>query len=106
MKTLYLHIGTIKTGTKAIQCFCWENLAVLQKYGYTYPDLSALCPECTQVKNAHFLIDNIENNDKSLHAHKQSFVMQTKWEQPTQRPRRDAHHDPRKQYYSQSILSS
>ena len=66
MKTLYLHIGTIKTGTKAIQCFCWENLAVLQKYGYTYPDLSALCPECTQVKNAHFLIDKIENNDKSL----------------------------------------
>lgn len=66
MKTLYLHIGTIKTGTKAIQCFCWENPGILQKYGYIYPDLSSLCPQCTPVKNAHFLIEDIENEDKNI----------------------------------------
>ena len=66
MKTLYLHIGMSKTGTKSIQNFCWENNKILNKYGYCYPDLSRLCPETIKVKNARFMIQKIkvENDDK------------------------------------------
>lgn len=37
MKTLYLHIGTPKTGTSAIQIFCKDNQETLKKQGYYYP---------------------------------------------------------------------
>lgn len=64
MKTLYLHIGMSKTGTKSIQNFCWENNEILNRYGYCYPDLSKLCPETIKVKNARFMIQQIKNDDK------------------------------------------
>ena len=34
---LFLHIGTPKTGTTAIQAFCYRNKEMLEKYGYYYP---------------------------------------------------------------------
>ncbi len=37
MKSLYLHIGTPKTGTTSIQHFCHDNMEVLEKKGYCYP---------------------------------------------------------------------
>ena len=37
MKTLYLHIGTHKTGSTAIQHFFKVNKEVLKTMGYTYP---------------------------------------------------------------------
>ncbi|MCI8992613.1 MAG: hypothetical protein HFG80_07820 [Eubacterium sp.] len=37
MKTLYLHIGTPKTGTTAIQHFCYDNQKLLEERGYCYP---------------------------------------------------------------------
>lgn len=37
MKTLYLHIGTPKTGTTSIQHFCYDNRKVLEEKGYCYP---------------------------------------------------------------------
>lgn len=61
MKTLYVHIGTTKTGTKAIQFFCWENRKLLEKQGYCYPDLSFLCPKCISIKNGHFLLEQPVN---------------------------------------------
>lgn len=61
MKTLYVHIGTTKTGTKAIQCFCWENRKLLEKQGYCYPDLSFLCLKCVPIKNGHFLLEQPVN---------------------------------------------
>ncbi len=64
MKTLYVHIGTPKTATKAIQNFCWENPKALEKYGYCYPDLHDLCPWCTKVKNGHFLVNPFAIEDK------------------------------------------
>lgn len=64
MKTLYLHIGMSKTGTKSIQNFCWENNSILNQHGYCYPDLSKLCPETIKVKNARFMIQKIKNDDK------------------------------------------
>lgn len=38
MKTLYLHIGTTKTGTTSIQMFCHKNQTVLQAKNYCFPD--------------------------------------------------------------------
>lgn len=64
MKTLYVHIETPKTATKAIQNFCWENPKVLEKYGYCYPDLHELCPWCTKVKNGHFLVNPFAIEEK------------------------------------------
>lgn len=40
MKTLYLHIGSPKTGTSSIQSFCCENRDVLMEKGYCYPTFS------------------------------------------------------------------
>ncbi|MFH1137326.1 MAG: hypothetical protein V1816_14745 [Pseudomonadota bacterium] len=37
VKTIYLHIGTHKTGTTSIQNFCTENTEFLKKQGYIYP---------------------------------------------------------------------
>lgn len=37
MKTLYLHIGSPKTGTTSIQYFCFDNREVLEKKGFCYP---------------------------------------------------------------------
>ena len=38
MKTLYLHIGTHKTGTSAIQQFCTLNNEKMEQHGFSYPD--------------------------------------------------------------------
>lgn len=39
MKTLYLHIGTPKTGTTSLQNFCYSNREIFEKFGYCYPIL-------------------------------------------------------------------
>ncbi len=57
MKTLYVHIGTPKTGSTAIRKFCWENREILRKYGYHFPDMREVCPEITVGRNGYFLID-------------------------------------------------
>ena len=37
MKTLYIHIGTPKTGTTSLQHFCTENAKLFEEQGYCYP---------------------------------------------------------------------
>jgi len=37
MRTLYIHIGNLKTGTTAIQEFCNNSRGLLKKHGYCYP---------------------------------------------------------------------
>lgn len=37
MKTLYIHIGTPKTGTTSIQNFCGLNREKLKEQGVLYP---------------------------------------------------------------------
>lgn len=58
MKTLYLHIGTPKTATTAIQRFCQDNQSTLNKYGYHYPELSYRYPDAGIWRNGHFLVGN------------------------------------------------
>lgn len=55
MKTLYLHIGTPKTGTSALQHFFVNNRKLLEEKGVYYPDLGFRFPDIGKHRNAHFL---------------------------------------------------
>lgn len=59
MKTMYLHIGTPKTATTAIQLFCDDNQKVLQSKGYVYPIFPYRYDIIQKERNAHFLIDGL-----------------------------------------------
>ncbi|MDE5862721.1 MAG: hypothetical protein K2H34_00050 [Lachnospiraceae bacterium] len=61
MKTIYLHIGIPKTGTTSIQNFCSENQAVLNRYGYNYPEFTYRYPSANRLRNAHFLFGCVRN---------------------------------------------
>ncbi|MBO5486165.1 MAG: hypothetical protein J5988_04440 [Eubacterium sp.] len=55
MKVLYLHIGTAKTGTTAIQEFCRNNDKLLEEQGFCYPQAVHVL-YTTESRNAHFLV--------------------------------------------------
>ncbi|MDO5145635.1 MAG: hypothetical protein Q4D60_01395 [Eubacteriales bacterium] len=55
MKTLYLHIGTPKTGTTSLQHFCTENAELLQEKGYCYPIFPHKFRQTNIMRNAFFL---------------------------------------------------
>ena len=55
MSTVYLHIGTAKTGTTAIQRFLPLNRGILNANGYEYPDMPFHFPRIGHGRNAHFL---------------------------------------------------
>ncbi|MGN0155088.1 MAG: hypothetical protein ACI4A3_11625, partial [Lachnospiraceae bacterium] len=59
MKTLYLHIGTPKTATTAIQTFCWDNREVLEKHNYCYPMFEYQYFNAQKYRNGHFLVGKI-----------------------------------------------
>lgn len=65
MSTLYLHIGTPKTGTSAIQRFMAENRRLLKKKGYCYPDFKISFPGIWQNRNGHFLVHKIYDKKKN-----------------------------------------
>ena len=56
MTTVYLHIGTMKTGTSALQSFLDENREVLETQGYCYPKLRLGLKRNYFLRNANFLI--------------------------------------------------
>lgn len=56
MATLYLHIGTPKTGTSAIQKFLPLNKELLEEQGYCYPDFGYRYPGIGVNRNAHFMV--------------------------------------------------
>ena len=55
MKTLYLHVGTPKTGTCAIQELCTLNQGLLNSQGYCYPEFTYSYPGFGKRRNAVFL---------------------------------------------------
>lgn len=54
--TVYLCIGTQKTGTTALQSFMRENDKVVEKYGFCYPFLKIGLPSKFDNRNAQFLV--------------------------------------------------
>lgn len=68
MKTLYLHIGTPKTGTTSIQNFCAENAALLEEQGYCYPASPFKFRRIGINRNAHFLVQKVydEKNERAF----------------------------------------
>lgn len=55
MSTVFLHIGTAKTGTTAIQRFLPMNREILNRNGYEYPEMPFHFPRIGHGRNAHFL---------------------------------------------------
>ncbi len=83
MKTLYFHIGTSKTGTTAIQSFCYKNRDILKNKGIIYPismggipsesfeftdgNLGDNLSACTSLEEkAKKIYSLISNNEKTL----------------------------------------
>ena len=53
-KVVYLHIGTPKTGSSAIQFFCGNNRKLLKEKGVAYPKMPFAFEGIGQYRNAHF----------------------------------------------------
>jgi len=56
MATVYLHIGTMKTGTSALQRFLDVNREYLKEQGFLYPRLELGLPEQFLFRNGHFVV--------------------------------------------------
>lgn len=63
-KTVYIHVGTPKTGTSAIQSFCASNRQTLQKHRVCYPDLGYRFEGIGINRNANFLVHKCFRSDK------------------------------------------
>lgn len=87
-KTLYVHVGTTKTGTTAIQSFLIDNQELLNQKGYCYPLFPYRYQDVSERRNAHFMLEEAsvrqegrfrEGMDKSMscfrHLIKLSFQM-------------------------------
>ncbi len=56
MATVYLHIGTVKTGSSAIQSFLVNNRSILEQKGYCLPALNFGFGTPFAHRNGHFLV--------------------------------------------------
>lgn len=64
MATVYLSIGTVKTGTTALQTFMRENDLVMQKQGYCYPLMDIGIYNKYVDRNGHFLVYRSEKENR------------------------------------------
>lgn len=75
MKTFYLHIGTPKTGTTAIQRFCADNRKVLESKNYCYPEVIKKL-DVGLNRNAHPMFAAImDSNGKRLREEEQKNLL-------------------------------
>ena len=74
MKTLYIHIGTSKTGTTTIQTYCGINREQLKSKGVLFPIMPYHYDRITENRNGHFLYAMIyENGVRNKEKEKQVF---------------------------------
>lgn len=74
MKTLYIHIGTPKTGTTSIQNFCGLNREKLREQGVLYPIMNYHYERKSVNRNGYFLTGTIkENGTRNKEKEKQVF---------------------------------
>lgn len=64
VKKLYLHVGTPKTGTSAIQKFCLWNREVLREFNYAYPTFPKEFKGAPEAHNGYFLTKRIKDEEK------------------------------------------
>lgn len=64
MTTLYLHIGTPKTGTSFMQYYLSHNREALDRQGYAYPIFEYTHVKSGRNRNGQFLIDKYDEKDK------------------------------------------
>lgn len=78
MPTLYLHIGTPKTGTTAIQLFCEENHEALERKGYCFPILGFRKSRGLEGnhRNGDFLIKLYQRADGSFEIPEEEAIYQ------------------------------
>lgn len=81
MKTLYIHIGTPKTATTAIQSFCNDNQEALNKNSFCYPLFSFRYPNVGELRNAYFLHGYIYDKDGNFDEERRSQVVKEGLEQ-------------------------
>ncbi len=81
MTTLYMHIGSSKTGTSAIQIFLGENIKALDEQGIAFPIFDIQYPTIRKQRNAHFMVDKTEEKDANYeHIVEQIKELSTKYE--------------------------
>lgn len=77
MSTIYIHAGTPKTGTSAIQFFCSKNRRLLKEKGVCYPSLGFEFPGIGVNRNGHFMNRRItDDSKKRLRDEEEALVSQ------------------------------
>ncbi|MDY6919701.1 MAG: hypothetical protein SV765_05755 [Pseudomonadota bacterium] len=67
LKTIYFHVGTVKTGSTTIQKMLWKNKDLLKSFGVTYMDLVPPKLSYHRYANAEFLMDpDVEVSQREL----------------------------------------
>ena len=72
--TLYLHIGTPKTGSTSIQNFLFDNRDLLASKGLLYPDMGFDYKGVVHAVNAHFLMNMKPGNSKPAEGYTKSYI--------------------------------
>lgn len=65
MATVYMHMGSSKTGTSAIQVFLGENQKALEEQGIAFPIFDIQYPTIRKQRNAHFMVDKTEEREEN-----------------------------------------
>lgn len=65
MATVYLHIGTPKTGTTSLQNFLSDNGEALNRHNICYPDFGFRYPQVGVLRNGHFLVTTKYRDEKN-----------------------------------------
>lgn len=65
MSTVYLHIGTPKTGTTSIQRLLAQNRKVLEAHQIAFPDYGFRYKDALEIRNGHFLVRMGKQADES-----------------------------------------
>ena len=55
MTVVYLHIGTQKTGSTALQDFFWDNKSIMEEKGLCFPDFGRFDSHVGAKRNAHWM---------------------------------------------------
>ncbi len=79
MSTIYLHIGTPKTGTTAIQNFCGNNATALHQAGYSFPDFGFRFLGIGVNRNAHFMVQRMYTTGKKRDRQGEKELQQKGW---------------------------